>query len=126
MKNLILKGSMLLTLLVMLSFTGIESTVSSKNVIGTWEYSAPDAPYEYQEGKIVFEMKEDKLTGYVSIDEYKIEMKSIVEKKNIVTCEAYIEGESVHFEMIFKKESFSGKATYSEGSLELTGARVKK
>ena len=117
---------MLLTLLVMLSFTGIESTVSSKNVIGTWEYSAPDAPYEYQAGKIVFEMKEDKLTGYVSIDEYKIEMKSIVEKKNIVTCEAYIEGESVHFEMIFKKESFSGKATYSEGSLELTGAREKK
>lgn len=126
MKNLILKGSMLLTLLVMLSFTGIESTVSSKNVVGTWEYSAPDAPYEYQEGKIVFEMKENKLTGYVSIDGYKIEMKNIVEVKGEVTCKAYIEGESVSFVILFKKESFTGKASYSEGTLEITGARVKK
>lgn len=126
MKNFILKGSMLLTLLVMVSFTGVESTVNSKNIVGTWEYSAPDAPYEYQEGKIVFEMKENKLTGYVSIDGYKIEMDNVVEKKGMVTCETYIEGELINFEMMFKKDSFSGKASYSEGSLEISGTKVKK
>lgn len=126
MKKFILGGSILLTLLVMMSFTGIESTVSNKNVIGTWEYSAPDAPYEYQEGKIVFEMKENKLTGYASIDGYKIDMDNLEEKKGVVTCEAYIEGESVYFEMMFKKDSFAGKASYSEGSLEISGTKVKK
>ncbi|RLD76490.1 MAG: hypothetical protein DRJ07_16280, partial [Bacteroidetes bacterium] len=60
MKNLILKGSLVLTFLVMMSFTGIDSTVSEKIFIGTWEYEAPDAPYEYQEGEIVFAKKEGK------------------------------------------------------------------
>ena len=126
MKNFILKGSMLLTLLVILSFTGIENTVSSKKIIGTWEYSAPDAPYEYQNGKMVFEMKEKTLTGYASIEGNKIDMENLVEKKGKVTCEAYIGGETVNFEMIFKKNSFSGKVTYSQGSLEITGTKVKK
>ena len=126
MKNFILKGSMLLTLLVILSFTGIENTVSSKKIIGTWEYSAPDAPYEYQNGKMVFEMKEKTLTGYASIEGNKIDMENLVEKKGKVTCEAYIGGETVNFEMIFKKDTFSGKVSYSQGSLEITGTKVKK
>jgi hypothetical protein len=71
-------------------------------------------------------MKENNLAGYASIDGYKIDMDNVVEKKGVVTCEAYIEGESVYFEMEFKKDSFSGKASYSEGSLEITGKKVKK
>ncbi len=71
-------------------------------------------------------MKENKLTGYTSIDENKIDMENLVEKKNVVTCEVYIQGETVNIEMIFKKNSFSGKVTYSQGSLEITGTKVKK
>jgi len=126
MKNFILKGSMLLTLLVMLSFTGIENTVSSKKIIGTWEYKVPDAPYEYQNGKMVFEMKEKTLTGYVSIEGNKVDMDNLVEKKGKVTCETNIGGETVYFEMLFKKNAFSGKVSYSQGSLEITGTKVKK
>lgn len=123
MKNLVLKASLVLTFLVMMSFTGIDSIVSEKVFIGTWEYEAPDAPYEYQEGEIVFAKKDGKLVGYVSIDGYKIDLEDVVVKGDKLTCEAYIEGESIVFEMVFKKKTFEGTASYSEGSLPITGKR---
>jgi len=123
MKNLILKGSLVLTFLVMVSFTGIDNSVNMKNFIGTWEYEAPDAPYEYQEGELIFAKKEGKLIGHASIDGYKIDLEDVIAKGDKLTCEAYIEGESVVFEMVFKKKTFSGTATYSEGSLPFSGKR---
>ena len=123
MKNLVLKASLVLTFLVMVSFTGIDSTVGEKIFIGTWEYEAPDAPYEYQEGEIVFAKKDGKLVGYASIDGYKIDLEDVSTKGDKLTCEAYIEGESIVFEMEFKKKSFEGTASYSEGSLPITGIK---
>lgn len=123
MKNLVLKASLVLTFLVMVSFTGIDNSVNTKNFIGTWEYEAPDAPYEYQEGEIVIAKKDGKLVGYASIDGYKIDLEDVVGKADKLTCEAYIEGESILFELVFKKNSFSGTASYSEGALPFSGKR---
>ncbi len=123
MKNLIFKGSFVLTFLVMMSFTGIDTTVSDKIFIGFWEYEAPDAPYEYQEGEIIIAKKEGKLVGYISIDGYKIDLEDVVGKGDKLTCEAYIQGESILFELVFKKKIFEGTASYSEGSLPISGKR---
>ncbi len=123
MKNLIFKGSFVLTFLVMMSFTGVDTTVRDKVFIGTWEYEAPDAPYEYQEGEIIIAKKEGKLVGYISIDGYKIDLEDVVGKGDKLTCEAYIQGESILFELVFKKKAFEGTASYSEGSLPISGKR---
>jgi len=123
MKNLILKGSLVLTFLVMMSFTGTNVTVGDKLFIGTWEYEAPDAPYEYQEGEIVISKKDGKLVGYASIDGYKIDLEDVKASGDKLVCEAYIEGESIVFELVFKKKSFTGTASYSEGSLPITGKK---
>lgn len=125
MKNLIFKGSLVLTLLVMVSFTGIDSTVNMKHFIGTWAYEAPDAPYEYQEGEIVIAEKDGELMAFASIDGYKIEMEEVATKGDKLTCEALMEGESVMFELVFKKKTFSGTASYSQGSLPITGKKTK-
>ena len=123
MKNYLLKSSLVLTVFMLVSFTGIEDVKVDKHVLGTWEYEAPDAPYEYQNGDMVFEMKDDKLTGYVSIDGYKIELESLKADKSKVSGEIYVEGTSVMLELEFSKKTFTGTATYSEGSLDLSGTK---
>jgi len=125
MKNLILKGSLVLILFVTASFLTINKDTSDMKMVGSWEYSAPDAPYEYQEGEIHFLLQDDKLVGFVSIDGYKIELEDVVVKGDNVTCEVYVEGESVTLELKFKKKSFTGTASYSEGTLEFTGKKIK-
>ena len=125
MKNLILKGLLVLILFVTASFLTINKDTSDMKMVGSWEYSAPDAPYEYQEGEIHFLMQEDKLVGFVSIDGYKIELEDVIVKGDKVTCEVYVEGESVTLELKFKKKSFTGTASYSEGTLDFSGKKIK-
>ena len=126
MKNSVLKGVLILSVFALMSFTLSEEKGASKHIYGTWEYEALDAPYEYQEGLIVFEKVDGKTTGYASIEGYKIPLENIKVNGNKLNCETYIEGESVYFEIEFKKETFKGTASYSEGELEFTGKKVKK
>jgi hypothetical protein len=123
MKNLLFKGTIILILFVTASFTGIDETGTNLKMIGSWEYNAPDAPYEYQEGDIHFLMQNDKLVGFIEIDGYKTELENIIVKGNNLTCELYVEGESVILDLKFKKKSFKGTATYSEGTLDFSGKK---
>jgi len=121
MKKLFFKGSAILILFVSTSYTTTENVVKTKNIVGTWEYTVPDAPSHYQKGTIIFEDKEGELTGYFLIDGFKAQLKNLKSLKRNVTFEAYIQGVTVSFDLTFKKKSFLGSATYSEGTLDISG-----
>lgn len=122
MKKSILTASMIMLVVLLSSFT-TEMAISDKQLVGTWGYETPDAPYEYQKGDLIFEMKDGKLIGFVSIDGYKIEMEDIKNGKDKFTCDIYVEGEVVTLDLKFTKKAFSGTATYSEGSLDISGSK---
>jgi hypothetical protein len=107
----------------MTSFTVKESTSSAKKFVGVWEYNVPDAPYPYQTGTMTFSNVKKKISGFISIEGNTIDMEKVVSKKNNLTYEIYIEGETVIFNLTFKKKSFSGTASYSQGDLEITGTK---
>jgi hypothetical protein len=109
----------------MTSFTVNDSLVVTKKFIGEWEYSVPDAPYQYQAGTFIFSKVEKKLSGTIAIDGYKTDLSNVVTKKNNLTCEVYIEGETVTFDLTFTKKSFSGTASYSQGELDISGSKKK-
>ena len=123
MKNLILKSTIILSLLVMTSFTAKDSTTSAKKIVGVWEYSVPDAPYEYQTGIMTFSKVKKELSGFISIEGNKMDMEKVVFKKDKLTSEVYIQGETVTFNLTFEKNSFSGTASYSQGDMDITGTK---
>ena len=53
MKKIIITNVILLAVLLM-SFKAKEYKIKEKHIIGTWEYSVPDAPYEYKKGEFTF------------------------------------------------------------------------
>lgn len=119
MKKIILTSAMILSVVLLSSF----AVDNSKNVIGTWEYSVPDAPYEYQEGQLIIEEMDGKLTGYTMMDGYKTDIEDVVAKKNNVTFYLYVESEKVSFDLDFEKKSFAGTVSYSEGELGISGKK---
>jgi hypothetical protein len=123
MKKLFFKVSAILILFVLTSYTATENVVKTKNIVGTWEYTVPDAPSQYQKGAIIFEAKEGELTGYFLIDGFKAQLRNLKSLKRNVTFEAYIQGVTVSFDLTFKKKSFLGSATYSEGTLDISGRK---
>ncbi len=123
MKKIILTSAMILSVVIMSSFAVNESIDDSKIVIGTWEYSVPDAPYEYQEGELIIEKKDGKLTGYTMMGGYKTDIEDVVVKNNNLTFYLYVESEKVIFDLDFEKKSFAGTVSYSEGELDISGKR---
>ena len=121
MRNLIFKGTAIVILLFLTSYSLPDDIIKTKHLIGTWEYSVPEAPYQYQKGEIIFEVKEGVLTGYLLIEGFNAQLRNLNSQKSKVTCEAYIQGMTVSFDLTFKKKSFLGTASYSEGTLDISG-----
>ncbi len=125
MKSLVVKNGIVLGLVLALFVGNAFATVKAKDVVGTWKYEAPYAPYEYSSGKLIFTENGDKVEGKIKIGEYEIEMRNVKVDGAKVEFGAYIEGEYVSIKVEIKKNTLSGTASYSEGSMEVTAEKEK-
>lgn len=123
MKNFIFKGSVVLILLVLTGYTEKDNMIKNKSFIGAWKFNVPEAPYQYQNGDIIFVNEEEELTGYFLVDGFKAELRNLNTQKRKVNFEVYIQGVTVSFDLTFKKKSFLGTASYSEGTLDISGRK---
>lgn len=100
--------------------------LNNLDLIGTWEYFVPDTAYEYQEGLIIFEYVDGKLSGYIMVGENKTDIEDIIVKDKNVTFNLFLEGEEISLKLEFKDNTFSGVVSYSEGELDISGKRKTK
>lgn len=125
MKSLVVKNGIVLGLVLALFVGNAFATVKAKDIVGTWKYEAPYAPYEYSSGKLIFTENGEKVEGKIKIGEYEIEMRNVKVDGAKVEFGAYVEGEYVSIKVEIKKNTLSGTASYSEGSLEVTAEKEK-
>lgn len=123
MKKLFTSTALLIFLVTLSSFTVVSESISEKKLLGTWEYSVPDAPYEYQTGDLVFEKSEGKLIGYTLVSGYKTPVNDITIDGSKVNFNMDMQGTPIMFDLVFTKNAFMGTVTYSEGSLSMTGKK---
>ena len=92
--------------------------------VGTWSYIAADAPYEYSTGDIVVSKVDGKHKVEIKLGEYyKIKGNSVEYQDNVLSFKVYIEGESVSIKATMDKEEFEGTASYSDGTIPVTGKK---
>ena len=107
------------------SFTSVNAQ-KKVDPVGTWTYEADQAPYEYSSGDIVVSKEGKDLKVEIQLGEYyKIKADKVVYDKNVLSFDVYIEGESVSIAATMEKESFEGKASYSDGTIPITGKKKK-
>jgi len=124
MKNFLLKSGIALVFLVAV-MANVQATTSNAKITGTWNYSAPEAPYEYSKGQIILNENGDKLEGKVNIDGYEMKLNNIKLEDDVLTCSLYVEGEYVSVKLTFKKNKFEGTANTPEGTITVTGEKAK-
>ena len=115
--------SAVLLLAVISGFESADSSAKIKRFVGSWEYQAPKAPYEYQKGVMNFVKEGKELKGNVEVMGSSIPLNDIQTKKKNLSGYFYVQGEKVVISLDFEKDSFTGTASYSQGSLELQGTR---
>lgn len=126
MKKILFTNIIVLSVILCSSFTLSDLNYDAKDIVGTWNYSVPNAPIDYQQGQLILEEKEGKLSGYTLIGDYKNIIEKPTLKENNLTFYMFIEDTDVAFDLNFKKDTFSGHVTYTEGTLEITGVRKEK
>ena len=125
MKSLIVKNGIAMGLILLIAIGSAFASAKNTDLVGTWKYEAPSAPYEYSTGKIIFSEAGDKLEGKLKIGSNEIDLRNVQFEGNEVNFGAYVEDEYIKLKLTVKKGTFTGKASYSEGSLEVTGEKEK-
>ncbi len=125
-KNLLWIGMSMIIVMSLASFINAPKDVDPT---GTWTFSVPDAPYDYQSGEIVFAKVKKAYKIKIIFNEYfKIDATNVKYEKNTLSFRANIDNETIYIKGTFdKKTGFKGKAMTSMGDMPMTAKRkVKK
>jgi hypothetical protein len=61
--------------------------------------------------------------GKIKIGQYEIQMRDVKLEGDVVSFGAYVEGEYITVKINVAKKEFTGTASYSEGTIDVTGKK---
>lgn len=125
MKSAILKMTLVFMVIVISGFTIAETFKVNKEILGEWEYTVPDAPYEYQKGVMILAKDHKELKGEMIIGGYSTPLVDLVNVKYNVKASMDVQGEGVTFDINFDGNTFKGTVDSSEGTMEISGSKKK-
>ncbi len=93
---------------------------------GSWKFNAPNAPEGYNQGKLVIKKSKDgKYNVQIVFDQYnKLDAENVKVDGNQLSFLAYVEGEAVFIKAETSKKEIKGKASYSEGTLDILATKA--
>lgn len=126
-KNLMLIGLSILFVFSLGAFTPAEKDIDP---VGTWSFTAPDAPYDFQSGDFIITKEKKELKVKVVFSEYfKLDATNVKYEKNTLSFRVNVDDETVYIKGTFdEKTGFTGKAMTSMGDMPIKAKKkvVKK
>ena len=99
----------LLCMMMCLSLYAQEFTLGM--VVGSWNFSAPDAPYGYQKGTCQIKKTGENLSAVFTISDTEMTVKEIKKESDTYKCNFYVDGTYVSLTFIQEgKNKLTGKA----------------
>ena len=94
-------------------------------LLGSWLFSASQAPWEYSKGIVIFAQEEDEdITGKIVFDSgIELQMAKITQEKDKITFEAYVEGYPVRTIVNLKEDNMSGHVETPDGNMPFAAKR---
>ncbi|WP_293670155.1 hypothetical protein [uncultured Parabacteroides sp.] len=113
------------TLLCMMMCLSLYAQDKSGSIVGKWNFSAPDAPYGYQEGTCQFKKDGAKLSAVFTISGTDMTVSEIKKENETYKCEFYVDGTDVY--LTFKqvdKNKLSGNADAEGMEMSIVFTRI--
>jgi hypothetical protein len=95
----------------------------SNDLKGIWSFEASQAPIEYSKGKLVISEKNGSLEGVMKFGESSRNLVNLKAEGDQLSFGLYLEGELITIKLKFNGRAFTGTATYSAGTVSLTGKK---
>lgn len=117
--NKILKTTF--SLLVLLLFS---TSLYAQEWMGTWTYSAPDAPYGYEAGTVQFIKKDKKAVAHIEIGSSKLQGIEVTQKDKTLQFSIFVDGSDVIVYLEPKgKDQLIGKASVDGSEIKIVVTR---
>ncbi|CAM3615289.1 hypothetical protein ZORO111903_09615 [Zobellia roscoffensis] len=101
-------------------------TVSTESeLLGSWEYSAENAPNQYKLGALSIFKENGEDNVFVQLDEKEVLGQNVRLQGNTISFEVTLEGVQFLVKLSAKGEALTGTYTYADGTFSIKGARVK-
>ena len=123
MKKKMIKG-MLVACMLLLGY--VVQAQTSSNPIGKWDYSVPEAPYEYSKGKAEFKMQEGKMVMVMTINQNVGPAMEVTKKENSYVCQASFDGFSMTITLNPDGDNLKGVISTSQWDVGVTMTPEKK
>lgn len=92
---------------------------------GTWDYTAENAPYEYQQGKLIFGQKDKELSAKIDIQGNIVAVRDLKIAKKNISFVVYVDGERVAVNLTLKEGKLEGTGETYEGPIPLEAVKKK-
>lgn len=100
----------LLSLLFCVAVSARDKVVDPDKLVGDWSFSAPEAPYGYQDGHVRIKKADGKLAARVDIQGGVVEVKEIRAKGDAFFASFYVDGTPVDLTLTPKGDKLEGTA----------------
>lgn len=111
-------------LLLMVAFQAKAGTDEKNKIAGTWEYSAPTAPYPYTSGRIVLTEAESGLAGELVVEGNRLPASSVAFENDELVMEVEIEYNLVTVKFKLVDGSLVGEANSPDGPVEVKASKI--
>ncbi|MDR0430944.1 MAG: hypothetical protein LBH58_10765 [Tannerellaceae bacterium] len=99
---------------------------NSDKLKGSWIYSLPEAPYEYQDGKIDFKETDGKLHATATIGHSTYEINNVKKEGNTYKCSLLVDGSNIDVALKLEGGELKGTVTADGWEMPVTFKRDKK
>ncbi len=120
MKKLILNLTAICLATVLFAFIND----ADKNLLGTWNFTAIDAPEGYDQGHIEFSEKDGKLQGEMVTENDSFEMENLRVVNDSIIYELKVQSTVLKGLLVTTKDSLSGKIITPMGDLTIKGHKL--
>ncbi len=97
--------------------------LGEKDLIGYWNYTVANAPYEYSKGNLLINKEQDGFAVKIILAAGSINAEGVVVQGNEISFKVYVEGSLVTVTLKAESDAISGIAVTSEGTLQIKGVK---
>lgn len=90
---------------------------------GTWEYKVPQAPYEYQTGKLLVKKVDAGYEVKFNVNGSEMKASNVKFSDSNLTFATYVENEYVKFKIKVAAKTMEGTVSYSEGTMGISARK---
>lgn len=100
------------------------SSFVANDLVGEWNYTVPNAPYEYSKGVMIISKVEEAFAVTIQVNGSTLQGEEVVVNGNEISFKVSIEGAPIDVTLSAEGDKIFGQSVSPEGTLEIEGSKA--